>query len=319
MNNKIENEFYIQESFVDFKGILRNILKYWKIIFCTAALFGIMSIPFSLSLTEYYRGTILMTPAQDTNSSALASLRGQLGGLSSFIGNIPSSSGEIDIYTSLAILHSRTFTETFINNKDILPILFSDKWDTEKGEWKSNAPTKAAADMLFKKIRFSSYDNQENLISFSIDWRDPVIAAEWANAYIDLLNDYIREQAIDEATKSIEFLEQKLEQTSVVSFQTILYGMIEQQTQTIMLADARKDYAFKIIDAAVAPEDRERPNRTIILVIATFGGFSLSLFYAVFSIYTVPMIKEVLGKDESEPLIELESIPFINRLFGKNI
>jgi hypothetical protein len=86
-----------------------------------------------------------------------------------------------------------------------------------------------------------------------------------------------------------------------------------------MLADARKDYAFKIIDAAVAPEDRERPNRTIILVLATFGGFSLSLFYAVFNIYSVPMIKEVLGKDESEPLIELESIPFINRLFGKNI
>ena len=260
-----------------------------------------------------------MTPAQDPNSSALSSLRGQLGGLSSFIGNIPSSSGEIDIYTSLAILHSRTFTEKFINNKDILPILFSDKWDTEKGEWKSKPPTKAAADMLFKKIRFSDYNNQKNLISFSIDWRDPVIAAEWANSYIDLLNDYIREQAIDEASKSIAFLEQKLEQTSVVSFQTILYGMIEQQTQTIMLADARKDYSFKIIDAAVAPEDRERPNRTIILVLATFGGFSLSLFYAVFNIYSVPMIKEVLGKDESEPLIELESIPFINRLFGKNI
>jgi capsular polysaccharide biosynthesis protein len=95
--------------------------------------------------------------------------------------------------------------------------------------------------------------------------------------------------------------------------------MIEQQTQTIMLADSRKDYAFKIIDAAVAPEDRERPNRTIILVIATFAGLALGLFYAVFSIYSLPMIKDVLGKDESEPLIELESIPFINRLFGKNI
>ena len=200
-----------------------------------------------------------------------------------------------------------------------MPILFSDKWDTEKGEWKSNPPTKAAADMLFKKIRFSNYDNQENLISFSLDWTDPVIAAEWANAYIDLLNDYIREQAIDEASRSIEFLEQKLEQTSVVSLQAILYGMIEQQTQTIMLADSRKDYAFKIIDAAVAPEDRERPNKTIILVIATFAGFALGLFYAVFSIYSLPMIKDVLGKDESEPLIELESIPFINRLFGKNI
>ena len=319
MNQKTENEFYIQDSFVDFRGILKKILEYWKIIFATSAIFGIISIPFSLSLTEYYRATILMAPAQDPNDSALASIRGQLGGLSSFIGALPASSSEMNIYTSLAIMQSRTFTEIFINKKDIMPILFPDKWDTEKGEWKSNPPTQASADRLFRKIRFNTYDNQENLISFSLDWTDPFIAAEWANAYIDLLNDYIREQAIDEAKNSIEFLEQKMQQTSVVSFQAILYGMIEQQTQTIMLADARKDYAFKIIDAAVAPEERERPNRTLILVIATFAGFALSLFYAVFNIYSVPMIKDVLGKDESEPLIELESIPFINRLFGKNI
>ena len=308
MNINTNNEFYDQENFVDFRGIVKNILQYWKIMFFTSALFGLLSIPFSLSLTEYYRATIVMAPAQDPNSDALSALKGQLGGLSSFIGNIPSSSGELDIYTSLAILRSRTFTQKFIESKNILPVLFSEKWDSENNEWKANPPTQVAADMLFKKIRFYNYDNQENLITFSIEWKEPEIATEWTNAYIDLLNDYIRMQAIEEANNSINFLEEKLQQTSVVSFQTILHGMIEQQTQTVMLADSRKDYAFKIIDAAIVPDERERPNRTFILIIATFAGFSLSLFYAVFNIYAVPFIKDVLEIDQSKPIFNKELI-----------
>ncbi len=319
MNSKIDNEFYNQENFVDFRGIVKSILQYWKIMFLTSALFGLLSIPFSLSLTEYYRATIIMAPAQDPNSDALSALKGQLGGLSSFIGNIPSSSGELDIYTSLAILRSRTFTEKFIETKNILPILFSEKWDSENNKWKGSPPTQVAADMLFKKIRFYNYDNQENLITFSIEWKEAEIAKEWTNAYIDLLNDYIRLQAIEEANNSIKFLEEKLEQTSVVSFQTILHGMIEQQTQTVMLADSRKDYAFKIIDAAIVPDERERPNRTLILIIATFAGFSLSLFYAVFNIYAVPFIKDVLEIDHSQPIFNKELIlSFIKKSLVKS-
>ena len=317
MTYKPENEFYVEEPLVDFRGILKKIFEYWKLIFATSAVFGLVSIPFSFSLTEYYRAEILMTPAQDTNSSALSSLRGQLGGLSSFIGGLPVSSSEMNIYSSLAILHSRTFTDIFIQKTGIYPLLFPEKWDDEKGDWRSNPPTKASADLIFKKIRFTNYDNQENLITFALEWTDPVTASKWANEYIEHLNDYIRIQAVVEAESSIGFLQKKLDQTSVVGLRTILYGMIEQQTQTIMLADARKEYAFKIIDAAVVPDERVRPNKTIILVIATFAGFALSLFYAVFSIYTVPLIKDVIGIKETQPLIDIGSIPLINKVLKK--
>jgi len=317
MNYKPENEFYVEEPLIDFRGILKEIFEYWKLIFATSAVFGLVSIPFSFSLTEYYRAEILMTPAQDTNSSALSSLTGQLGGLSSFIG-LPASSAEMNIYTSLAILHSRTFTDIFIREKDILPLLFPEAWDDNKGDWRStNPPTKASADLIFKKIRFTNYDNQENLITFAIEWTDPLTAAKWANEYIELLNDYIRKQAVVEAESSIGFLQNKLEQTSVVDLRTVLYGMIEQQTQTVMLADAREEYAFKIIDAAVVPDERIRPNKTIILIIATFAGFALSLFYAVFSIYTLPLIKDVIGIKQTEPLIDIDSIPIINKVLKK--
>jgi len=320
MSSDKSNEFYIlDDDLIDFTGILSKIVSFWKYIIGVSALFVIVTIPFSLSLTPYYRATVLMAPAEDPNSGALSALQSQLGGLSSFIGAIPASSGTMNIYTSLAILKSRTFTDIFIDKKDLLPVLFEEKWDSDKGDWKSGKPpTRVSAHLLMDQIRFTNYDNQQGLIRLSLEWTDPETAAQWTNSYIALLNDYVREQAKDEAQRSIDFLEKELMETSVVSLQTVLFGMIEQQTQTIMLADARIDYAFKIIDKAVVPDERSRPNRTIMVIIAAFAGFSLSLFTTVFYIYTLPFIKRVLGMDESEPLFNIDKIPFLKRLIGKD-
>ena len=94
-----------------------------------------------------------MSPAEDPNSGALSALQSQLGGLSSFIGAIPASSGTMNIYTSLAILKSRTFTDIFIDKKDLLPVLFEEKWDSDASEWKSGSPpTRVSAHLLMDQI-----------------------------------------------------------------------------------------------------------------------------------------------------------------------
>lgn len=298
-NDSYQNEFYVQDDdLIDFTGILRDLYGHRKFIIAVSAIFVFMAIPFSLSLTSYYRASVLMAPAEDPNQGALAAIQNQLGGLGSFFGAVPVSSGTMNIHTTLAMLSSRTFTELFLETNNLLPILFEEEWDADKGDWKSGTPpSKETADRLVKKLRFTNYDNQKGLITFAIEWTDPELAAEWVNSYVALLNDYVRKQAIEEAQNSIKFLQKELSETSVVSLQTILYGMIEQQTQTIMLADARTDYAFTIIDRARVPEERERPNRTIIVLIAAFSGLTMALFATIFRIYTIPFIKRVLATD----------------------
>ena len=101
------------------------------------------------------------------------------------------------------------------------------------------------------------------LITFSINWTDPKQSADWANAMITRVNDHIRQQAIEEAEKSIYFLEEQLQSTSLLNAQSVLHSLVEDQTKNIMLANVRDEYAFKIIDPAVVPEKPYKPNMKI--------------------------------------------------------
>ena len=71
-----------------------------------------------------------------------------------------------------------------------------------------------------------------------------------------------------QTTKSIFFLEQQLQETSKIEAQTVIYNLIEEQTKNIMLANVREEYAFKIIDPAVVPDMKSKPQRRKIV---TFG------------------------------------------------
>ena len=98
------------------------------------------------------------------------------------------------------------------------------------------------------------------------------MAAEWANDMVAYLNNHIRKQAIDETTKSIFFLEQQLQETSKIEAQTVIYNLIEEQTKNIMLANVREEYAFKIIDPAVVPDMKSKPQRRKIVIFGLLLG-----------------------------------------------
>ena len=43
--------------------------------------------------------------------------------------------------------------------------------------------------------------------------------------------------------------------------------------KTVMLTDARTDYAFQVIDPAVVPEMKNKPKRSIICIMSIILGF----------------------------------------------
>jgi uncharacterized protein involved in exopolysaccharide biosynthesis len=92
------------------------------------------------------------------------------------------------------------------------------------------------------------------------------------------VNDRMRSEATRSAKDSIEFLNQELAKTSVVGLQQAIYHLIEDQVNKAMLANVQHEYAFRVIDRAVAPEQRSSPKRTIMVLIGgVLGGF-LGLF-----------------------------------------
>ena len=237
---------------------------------------------YAIQATPIYRAEILIASNQPSDQGLSSSISG-LNALTSLAG-INIGAGDGDTQTALAILKSRQFIEEYTTVNNLMPILFEEQWSSKNNQWKKvKHPTLWDA---YKKIKtdvlFVTEDLQTGLITVSIDWTDPIFAAEWANGMIQLVNARIRNQAISEAEKNISFLNQELKKTSIVNLQSVFFSLIEEQTKKAMLANVRDEYAFKIIDPAVIPQERESPRRTRIVVVGTIIGFIISLLLSMF-------------------------------------
>ena len=75
----------------------------------------------------------------------------------------------------------------------------------------------------------------------------------------------------------------ELEKTSVVGTRNAIYSLMETQIQNIMLANVRKEFAFKVIDPAVVLDDDDffRPDRLVLAILGLAAGLTLSVFLAL--------------------------------------
>lgn len=221
-----------------------------------------------------YKAEVLMVPvAGGAQQGQLSQLSSQFGGLASLAG-ISLGGGQpnnVDAY--LATLKSRKFIQRFAEQQGLLPILFAGQWDATKNSWRGEKPTTW---QIYRTLNSSfnvSKDIKTGLVTISVASGDPEQAAEWANQLVHMLNAYIREETIAEAKRGLTYLQQQIQQTSLVGMQEVLYKLVEQQIQTITLAEVREQFAFSVIDPAVVPEQRESPKRRQMVTVGTVFGF----------------------------------------------
>jgi len=62
----------------------------------------------------------------------------------------------------------------------------------------------------------------------------------------------------------------------------VFYQLIEEQTKTLMLAEASDEYVLKTISEAKVPVEQEKPNRLLIIILVTLMAFGLSAILSVF-------------------------------------
>ena len=252
----------------------------WKAKLFIIAVFGlfvVVSIPYALSQAEWYRANTLLAPA-DENSMAV--VPAQLGGLASLAGVRIDSGG---MAQSLAILRSREFSRSFITEYDLLPKLFSEQWDAVGGTWIGDDPEsrpdmRDAVRMFREDILRVDEDSNSGLVTLSVEWTDPAVAATWANTLVARLNAYMRTRALATAQTNVDYLQKELAKTNVVTLQQSIGRLLETELQKLMLARGNDEFAFRVIDPAEPPKLRVRPNRTLIVIVAGMLGGMLSVF-----------------------------------------
>lgn len=280
--NKDQSQHSIDKSLERFESLsiaefISLLYAQMKIIVLVTASSILITLIYAFTVTPTYKPSLMMIPAEQPELSG-SQIAGQLSGLANLVGLTTSSgTGPTKSATALAILTSRSFAEEFIKRNNLMKELNYKDWDDKRKKWKKGEPSMWATSTAFSSMLEIVEDRKSSIITLSIEWKDPVQAAQWLNESVDFLNLYIRNQTLDETAKNLEYLESELVQDSSNNAQAVLYALMSEEQSNAMMASVREQYSMKIIDRAVPPEKKFKPQRLFVLVTGTGIGFIFSI------------------------------------------
>jgi len=282
----------------------------WIVLACTFAIAFI-----SLFLTNIYTARAVLKPnSQSQAQGRFSSLALQYGGIANLAGiAMPSQTSSSEIVN---LLESNILSKEIIETHHLLPILFPDKWDAAKKTWKKPGfnPLTLLAKLRpgqpgaarkepgipdvqdgireLKKITTIDYDSKDDIITISADFPDPDIAARIVSYSIATLNDHMSSEAKRIAVVNKAYLEKQLQETTDSLVQQKIYNLIAEKIETIMMAEVKEGFAFKILDPPMAPDMKSKPKRAVMVVVT----FVISLFLGI----CVVLVRENIRKSKAE-------------------
>lgn len=284
-------------------GLFSLFIKNWLTLCISGFSVAIIALVWSLFQPNVYTAkTMLMSIEED--SSKLEGMAGNLGGLASLAGLNIGEKGDTNSKLAIELLKSREFIAKFIDKYDLLvPIMAAESWDLASNtliinpdvydentkQWvrTATAPRKTKPSLLEAYDKFITLIEVEevpksNFVNVSIKFYSPYMAAEWTRNIIHMLNEEIRNYDKDEANDSIEYLKKIATESNISDLRKVFSKLMEEQLKSKMLAEIRKDYVFKVVDPAIAPELKSEPKRAIIVVVAGFLGGILGIVIVLF-------------------------------------
>ncbi|MDG6777389.1 Wzz/FepE/Etk N-terminal domain-containing protein [Thiomicrorhabdus sp. zzn3] len=282
----------------------------WFIILFSLGLAMVTAV-IALQIPNQYQAKVLMVPVNSGSGGGLSSLASKYGGLASMAGiELPQAGGDMT-QEAISVLKSRRFINSFITEHELKPVLFYEQWDADQKQWRVESegwgtrlkalagidtskktpsypgkeelspgePSLWEAYKLFNQgILQVSEDKKTAAITLSVEWYDPVLAAQWANQLVKELNAKLRDETIQKSQRTIEYLQEQIQQTNLVELREILFGLIEEHVKKITLAKTHEEFVFKVIDPAVVPEEKSKPKRGLIVAVVFVLGLMLSVF-----------------------------------------
>jgi uncharacterized protein involved in exopolysaccharide biosynthesis len=240
------------------------------------AAFVFAAIAYGLWQKPIYRADLLLSIVDTTGKAggSLSDAIAQISGAASLVGiTFANNQGRAE---TLATLKSRVLANRFIEAHGLLPLLFPKLWDTQRNTWNTDDPDKlpTADDVFqrFNRIVEVTPNRSTGLISVYVYWTDRQTAADWANALVATANQYLRDKAVAQARRNLDYLNDQLAQTSVVEIREAVYRLEENEIKNIMVALGTEDYALKVIDPATPPHYKYKPQRKLLAVLGLFCG-----------------------------------------------
>lgn len=288
---------------IDLKELFQALWSGKVTIIITTVIASAIAIAVALSMPNIYRSEALLAPVS-SDSGGLGGLASKFGGLASLAGvSLPGGGGGDKTTTGLEVLKSRAFFAEFMANHDVLvPLMAAEGWSAAENElvldpdvydkssqsWvreakppRQSEPSVQEAHKEFLKILSVAQDKETGFVTLGIEHYSPTVAKQWVDALVVAINETIKQQEVDQAQRSIDYLKQQIAATQLTELQAGFFEMIQAQTETIMLANASPEYLFKTLDPAVVPELKAKPKRALICVLGALLGGMLGVLWVL--------------------------------------
>lgn len=277
----------------------------WVIVTVTLV-FAVVGIVFALSLPNQFKSKGVYAPAQ---KEVDGNLPGQFGGLAAMAGINLGGGNSNDIDQAMELVLSWAFLEKVVYKYELKPLVMGvngwdqeadellwdeDVYDAENKKWVRNPPSgmvpEPSSFEVYEKLKEMievNYDTKVGMVNISVQYFSPSIAKEWVDILVAELNSHFQVRDVLKASRNIEYLENKIEGTSIAGMQEVLYGMIEAQTKTLMLAEVSGDYLLECVVEPKAAEKHSSPKRALMVFLFVFLGGML----AVTSVFVRGLLK----------------------------
>lgn len=272
VNPEVPEEFYSNEM-----TLSKQFRLLWRrrwLVAGVVLLSAVASTAASFLVTPKYEASVLLMPVSQ-DSGGLNSLISKLGGLADLAGLSSTTRGKEA--EEVAFLKSRVLIHDYIEANNLLPILYRGRWDARTNTWKrgllGSDPTVWKAVKYFNSGILRVSTNTDGLVTLYITWKDPALASRWANGLVTMTNDHFREDAVAEHERNISFLTAAAGQATAVEVKEGIYSLLTQEVKNEMLAKGTTQFAFKVVDPAVSPEEPSSPKRVVWLLVGAMLGF----------------------------------------------
>jgi uncharacterized protein involved in exopolysaccharide biosynthesis len=245
----------------------------------------------SCTLADTYRSEALLMPSSK-EASGIDGVAGRVFGLARITAI---DLGEDDQRTAFALetLKSRSFAIRFVREHGLAPLLLAaDSWDRARDQisfdpdlydararkWvrparggRPSDPTDTEIYQAFKRRVSVSEARHTGFVTVSVDFIDPALAKQWLDSIIVDVNRTVRDREAADARRNIAYLERQIPETALVEVRNVLYELLAEQEKLLMLAQAREEFAFKVIDPPAVADEKLGPQR---ILSSAFGGLA---------------------------------------------
>ncbi len=277
---------------INMKDFFSNLKRQWKLPLAIVIGFLIIGIGYQGTKHDIYVSSALLKVEKNEDSSLLGNLNSSLGALSQFTGGLGSSESQENYVVEL--ISSRVLLDRILEKNDLVPELISAKgfnyktqeivfnkfFNSEDRQWQFNSEKDKQDALTFERIFEDNYldkifvrlNRQTNFVEVSFQHPSPIFAQQFLDLMITELDNLARNDALEEAEKSLQYLELRLLEATQSDLRSSIASLIEAQLKIIMYANTKETYLVKFIDKPNLPYKAEYPNRVLIILVSLILG-----------------------------------------------